>query len=170
MKMYGTLDAQTFQPPSPRVQVLGVEFAGDETDRELRNGTSAMAMWVDPVMRVGTETWTAMRYSNYVPSAHHVQFHSAFCWRLHTGKRPSFSRLRHSTAAAGSHTDTKAIPVGGRGGPQGCEMLRIPHCLDNPLTDGGEVLILTHRLRSTPQKHFLPLVFIYVRAFVNSRA
>jgi hypothetical protein len=33
-------------------------------------------------------------------------------------------------------------------------MLRIPHCLDSPLTDGGKVVSLTHRPRSTPQKHF----------------
>jgi hypothetical protein len=33
-------------------------------------------------------------------------------------------------------------------------MLRIPHCLDNRLTDGGKVIGLTHRLSSTPQKHY----------------
>jgi hypothetical protein len=33
-------------------------------------------------------------------------------------------------------------------------MLRIPHCLDNRLTDGDEVVSPTHRPRSTPQKHF----------------
>jgi hypothetical protein len=33
----------------------------------------------------------------------------------------------------------KAIPVTGRGGLYGCNMLRIPHCLDNRLTDGGIV-------------------------------
>jgi hypothetical protein len=36
----------------------------------------------------------------------------------------------------------------------GCEMLRIPHCLDSRLTDGGKVVSPTHRPRSTPQKHF----------------
>jgi hypothetical protein len=30
-----------------------------------------------------------------------------------------------------------AIPVTGRGGPLGCEMSRLPHFLDNRLTDGG---------------------------------
>jgi hypothetical protein len=34
-------------------------------------------------------------------------------------------------------------------------MLRIPHCLDNRLTDSGEVVSLTHRLRYTPLTHFL---------------
>jgi hypothetical protein len=33
-------------------------------------------------------------------------------------------------------------------------MLRIPPCLDTRLTDGGKVVILTQRPRSTPQKHF----------------
>jgi S-methylmethionine-dependent homocysteine/selenocysteine methylase len=33
-------------------------------------------------------------------------------------------------------------------------MLRIPHCLDSELTDGGKVVSLTRRLRSTPQTLF----------------
>jgi hypothetical protein len=33
-------------------------------------------------------------------------------------------------------------------------MLRIPHCLDDRLTDGGKVLSLTHRPHFTPQKHY----------------
>jgi hypothetical protein len=35
---------------------------------------------------------------------------------------------------------SKAIPVTGRGGLLGCEMLRIPHCLDNRLTVNCEIL------------------------------
>jgi hypothetical protein len=49
---------------------------------------------------------------------------------------------------------SKPIPITGRGSLQGCEMLRIPHCLDNRLTDGGKVVGLTHRPRSAPQKHY----------------
>jgi hypothetical protein len=30
-----------------------------------------------------------------------------------------------------------AIPVTGRGGPYGCEMLRTHYCLENRLTGGG---------------------------------
>jgi hypothetical protein len=37
---------------------------------------------------------------------------------------------------------------------QGCEMLRIPHCLDNRLTDGSKVVSPTHPPRSTPQEHY----------------
>jgi hypothetical protein len=37
-----------------------------------------------------------------------------------------------------------AISVTGRGGRVGCEMSRIPHCLDNRLTDGGQAISLTH--------------------------
>jgi hypothetical protein len=33
-------------------------------------------------------------------------------------------------------------------------MLRAPHCLDNRLTDGGDVVSLTHRPRSTLQHYF----------------
>jgi hypothetical protein len=32
-------------------------------------------------------------------------------------------------------------------------MLRIPHCLDNRLTDGGKVVSPTHPPHLTPQKH-----------------
>jgi hypothetical protein len=38
----------------------------------------------------------------------------------------------------------KAISVTGRGGQQGCEMSRLPHLLDNQLTDGGKVVRLMH--------------------------
>jgi hypothetical protein len=36
----------------------------------------------------------------------------------------------------------------------GCEMLRIPHCLGNQLTGGGEVVSLTHWPRSSALKFF----------------
>jgi hypothetical protein len=47
---------------------------------------------------------------------------------------------------------SKAIPVTGLGGLPCCEMLRIPHCLDNRLTDGAKVVSPTHRPHFTPQK------------------
>jgi hypothetical protein len=46
----------------------------------------------------------------------------------------------------GSHhcgTARPQIGLEGRGSPNGCETSRLPHFLDNQLTDGGEVLILT---------------------------
>jgi hypothetical protein len=46
----------------------------------------------------------------------------------------------------------KAIPVTGHGDPEGCETLRVPHFLDNRLTDGGKVVSLTHRPPFTPQE------------------
>jgi hypothetical protein len=46
----------------------------------------------------------------------------------------------------------KAIPVTGREGPEGCETSRLPHYLDNRLTDGGEVVSLTRRPPFTPRK------------------
>jgi hypothetical protein len=60
--------------------------------------------------------------------------------------------------------ESKAIPLTGRRDLLGCGMLRIPHCLDNRLTDGSQTISLMHWQHSTPQKHFffLPLVLIYV--------
>jgi hypothetical protein len=43
-----------------------------------------------------------------------------------------------------------AIPVTGRGDPWGCETSRIPHFLENRLTDGGAVVSLTLRPSSPP--------------------
>jgi hypothetical protein len=37
-------------------------------------------------------------------------------------------------------SERKAIPVTGRGGLEGCEMLRIPHCIDSRLTVNCEIL------------------------------
>jgi hypothetical protein len=50
---------------------------------------------------------------------------------------------------------SKAIPVTGHEGLYRFEMLSLPHCPDNRLTNVGEVVSLTHRPRSTPQKHSL---------------
>jgi hypothetical protein len=51
----------------------------------------------------------------------------------------------------------KAIPVKGRGGPYRCEASRLPHFLDNRLTDGDDVS-LTRRPpfipRKIPRTHF----------------
>jgi hypothetical protein len=47
---------------------------------------------------------------------------------------------------------SKPIPVTGRGDLWGCEMLRIPHCLDSWITDGVKVCSPTHRPRFTPLK------------------
>jgi hypothetical protein len=40
----------------------------------------------------------------------------------------------------------EAISVTGCGGPYNNEVTRLPHFLDNQLTDGGEVVSLTHQL------------------------
>jgi hypothetical protein len=54
------------------------------------------------------------------------------------------------------HSKSKAIPITGCGGLQSCKMLRIPHCLDNRLTDGGKVVSSTHQpLLYSPETLFL---------------
>jgi hypothetical protein len=47
-------------------------------------------------------------------------------------------------------------------------MIRISQCLDNRLTDDGEIVSLANRPRSTLQKHIL--ILLYVRSSVNPRA
>jgi hypothetical protein len=74
---------------------------------------------------------------------------------LHTHNRTcrvSFTRTGHCFKMP-AHTDVKLYPLTGCGGLLGCEMLRIPHCLNNRLTDGDKVVSRKHRPRSTPQKH-----------------
>jgi hypothetical protein len=44
------------------------------------------------------------------------------------------------------------IPVTGREGQQRCETLRLPHFLDNRLTDGGEADSLTRQPPFTPRE------------------
>jgi hypothetical protein len=46
----------------------------------------------------------------------------------------------------------KPIPVTDRGGPEGCETLRLPYSPDNRLTDGGEIVSLTRRPPFNPQE------------------
>jgi hypothetical protein len=48
-------------------------------------------------------------------------------------------------------------------------MLRIRHCLDNGLTDGGKVVSLTHWPSSTPQGYFfLFLIFFSVSGLLRT--
>jgi hypothetical protein len=44
------------------------------------------------------------------------------------------------------------LSVTGRGGPQGSETSRLPHFLDNRLTDGGEIVSLKRRQPCTTQE------------------
>jgi hypothetical protein len=53
-----------------------------------------------------------------------------------------------------------AISIKGRRCLQGCEMLRIPQCLDNRITDGSEVVSLVHQPCSTPPIYFLVLISV----------
>jgi hypothetical protein len=48
----------------------------------------------------------------------------------------------------------KDIPVTDRGGPWGCETSRLPHFLDNRLTEGGEVSLTRWSPRKILGSHF----------------
>jgi hypothetical protein len=52
-----------------------------------------------------------------------------------------------------TYKESEAISVTDREDSYGCEMLRIPHFLQNQLTDGGEAVSLTCRPRSTTAIH-----------------
>jgi hypothetical protein len=48
----------------------------------------------------------------------------------------------------------RAIPTTDHGDLWGCEMLRIPHCLDSRFTDGSKAVSPTHQPCSTLQKRY----------------
>jgi hypothetical protein len=54
-----------------------------------------------------------------------------------------FSSPKKESVRVGRRRKGKAIAVTGRGGPQDYELRRLPHYVDNRLTDGGEVASLT---------------------------
>jgi hypothetical protein len=47
----------------------------------------------------------------------------------------------------------EAIPVTDHEGPEVCETSRVPHLLDNRLTDGSESVSLMYRPPFTPRKN-----------------
>jgi hypothetical protein len=54
-----------------------------------------------------------------------------------------------------SGVKNEAVVLTGRGGPKGCETSRLPHFLDNRLTDGGEDVSLRPRPTTLyPQEDF----------------
>jgi hypothetical protein len=57
---------------------------------------------------------------------------------------------------------SKAIPTTGGGGLYDCEKLRIPQCLNNRLTDGGEAVSLKHRPLSTFPNYFFCLWYSFL--------
>jgi hypothetical protein len=59
--------------------------------------------------------------------------------------------MEQNFSVGGGGKKYKFIPVTGLGSQQGCETSRLPHFLDNRLTDGGEVFSLTRRPRFTPR-------------------
>jgi hypothetical protein len=68
---------------------------------------------------------------------------------------------------AGARKESEAIPVTGRGGLYDYAILRIPHCLDNSLRDGGKVDSLTQRPRSIP--HIGSLFLSLILSLLNKQ-
>jgi hypothetical protein len=63
------------------------------------------------------------------------------------------NQTTYHSSLYGLHTHkAEAIPVTVHGGPQGCETSRLPHFLDNQLTDDGEVVSLTRLPHLYPQE------------------
>jgi hypothetical protein len=62
------------------------------------------------------------------------------------------SALTQVSERDGATRYVKATPVTDHEDPYGCGRSRIPHFLDNRLTDGGEVVSLTRRPSFTPRK------------------
>jgi hypothetical protein len=76
--------------------------------------------------------------------------HSPCLYMIHPNFEPSTERvLKPGFWFA---YEVKANPLTDLGGPQGCETSRLPHFLDNRLTEGGEVVSLTRRPPFTPRK------------------
>jgi hypothetical protein len=84
---------------------------------------------------------------------------SSSCSSLKTSCQLSlFSpNIPHSTLFSNTSALCKVKPfpsVSSRGGLQVCEILRIPHCLDNRLTDGGKVVTLRTGRSLLPRNNF----------------
>jgi hypothetical protein len=79
--------------------------------------------------------------------------HNVRCTEVRSGSsRPhrmfSTSRILHHTLTAKIQT----IPITSNEGLYGCELFGILHCLDNRLTNRGEVFSFKHRPRTAPNK------------------
>jgi hypothetical protein len=73
-------------------------------------------------------------------------------------KRKPLSLPGHSNPTVIQTVKNKTIPITGR-----CEMLGVPHCLDNRVIDGGKAVSPTHRPHFTPQIFLMFPVLISVR-------
>jgi hypothetical protein len=131
-------------------------------------------------------TWRYMKRSNFSLTTVHVYLGSTVCKGIHHDLIQIFCDVANlltyfSTYKINKsviHTSIflwryntlkiKSIPVTDRGGLQGCEMLKIPHCLDNRLTDGGKVVSPTHWLHLYFPKTFISLN-IYIETSVCNK-
>jgi hypothetical protein len=110
--------------------------------------------------------WSTLVYAiqrRHIPLAPETNFMSSTPGSLVSIQLLSFGNMQWSKS--------KAIPKRGRGGLKGCEMMRIPYCVGNRLTDGGRIVNLTHRHALFPTNNiFLLLVLISVTGREKPRA
>jgi hypothetical protein len=74
-----------------------------------------------------------------------------------TGYRYCNPTVLYNSFSSSAKRKGKAIPVTGRGYPEGYETSKLTHFLDNRLTDGGEVASLKRRI---PRGRFLVLISV----------
>jgi hypothetical protein len=84
--------------------------------------------------------------------AYSLHLHPIDTINVTRSERPEAVILRSYSEASSSkalvqhnNKEGKAIPVRSPGGPQGCKTSRLPHFLENRLTDSNEVVSLTRR-------------------------
>jgi hypothetical protein len=100
--------------------------------------------------RVFPEKLTVPQVLTMFTTDGYIPFHAACIFKIHFNILPSILGLPSSLFSRGEKS--KAIPVTGRGGSQGCETSRLPHFLDNRLTDGGEVSLTRRPAALDPQE------------------
>jgi hypothetical protein len=106
-----------------------------------------------------------------------VEYYQVSCDTVQLGRRTLLACLAYSASKMGNCSNCSTVQLSAawlilqarwvQYIPQGCEMLRILHCLDSLLTEGVGVVSLTHQLHYTTGRF---LVLICGRGWVNPRA
>jgi hypothetical protein len=112
-------------------------------------------MW-QYVVQIWHQRPVAVLFHYIMPTVHHIV--EILVWICNIKTKGAIQTSRPVSI----HNMIKAISVTGHQSLKDCEMLRIPHCLDSWLTDGGKVASLTRRLSFTPQN----IIFCFWYSFL----